>query len=54
MDTQSNEFQEILNQTRKLLYVGITRAKQLLYITYSGMSPNWIIERFQNKVRKIK
>ncbi len=53
INTQSDEAQELFDQTRKLLYVGMTRAKHLLYITHSGMPPKWIIERLQNKVKKM-
>jgi superfamily I DNA/RNA helicase len=46
------EHQEILDQERKLLYVGMTRAKQRLYVTYSGIEPAWIIERAKEKFSK--
>ncbi len=42
---KGNEFQEKLDQERKLLYVGMTRAKDLLYITYTGVAPEWIVSR---------
>ena len=53
INTQSDEAQAFFDQTRKLLYVGMTRAKHLLYITHSGTPPKWIIERLQDKVRKV-
>lgn len=54
VDTQSEEFQQILDQERKLLYVGMTRARQLLYITYSGVGPDWIVERLQRKLQEMQ
>ena len=45
VDTGSEEFQRQLDQEKKLLYVGMTRARDLLYITYSGVAPEWIVSR---------
>ncbi|MBE9514107.1 MAG: protein kinase [Chloroflexi bacterium] len=54
VDTQSEEFQQLLDQERKLLYVGMTRARQMLYITYSGEGPEWIMERLQHKLKEMQ
>lgn len=48
-DKSAEELQEILDQERKLLYVGMTRARQRLYLTYSGVEPNWIVDRIKEK-----
>ncbi len=53
LNNPTEENQGKLNKTRKLLYVGLTRARYLLYITYSGTPPKWIIERIKNKVRRV-
>lgn len=54
VDTNSQEFQQLLDQERKLLYVGMTRARRLLYITYSGVAPEWIIDRLQKKLDELR
>ncbi len=54
VDTQSEEFQQILDQERKLLYVGMTRARKMLYITYSGEGPGWIVDRLQKKLEEMR
>jgi superfamily I DNA/RNA helicase len=54
VDTGSQEFQQLLDQERKLLYVGMTRARRLLYITYSGVAPEWIFDRLQRKVQAMQ
>jgi len=54
VDTQSEEFQQLLDQERKLLYVGMTRARQMLYITYSGAGPEWIVGRLQRKLKGLQ
>ncbi len=54
VETNSPVFQELLDQERKLLYVGMTRARQLLYISYSGVPPNWIIERLRRKLTALR
>lgn len=51
IDNQSDEFQQQLDQERKLLYVGMTRARQMLNITYSGAGPEWITECLQHKLQ---
>ncbi len=53
VDTQSEEFQQLLDQDRKLLYVGMTRARQMLCITYSGEGPEWIMGRLQHKLTEM-
>jgi hypothetical protein len=45
VDTESDAFQRLLDQERKLLYVGMTRARRILYISYSGDGPEWILAR---------
>lgn len=54
VDTGSLEFQHLLDQERKLLYVGMTRARQKLFITYSGVSPNWIVRRLEQKLARMQ
>jgi superfamily I DNA/RNA helicase len=54
VDTAGPEFQQLLDQERKLLYVGMTRARKLLYITYSGVAPEWISSRLQIKLKEMK
>jgi len=54
IDTQDDEFQQLLDQERKLLYVGMTRARRMLYITYSGAGPEWIVERLQQKLNEMR
>jgi superfamily I DNA/RNA helicase len=54
VETDSAEFQALLDQERKLLYVGMTRARQLLYISYSGVAPDWIIERLRRKLTAMR
>jgi superfamily I DNA/RNA helicase len=54
VDIESQEFQQLLDQERKLLYVGMTRARRLLYITYSGVAPEWIIDRLQKKLEEMQ
>ena len=54
VDTNSQEFQQLLDQERKLLYVGMTRARRLLYITYSGVAPEWILSRLQKKLEEMQ
>ncbi|GIK39562.1 MAG: DNA helicase [Chloroflexota bacterium] len=54
IDIESQEFQQLLDQERKLLYVGMTRARRLLYITYSGVAPEWIIDRLQKKLEEMQ
>lgn len=54
VDAQDEEFQELLNQERKLLYVGMTRARERLYITYSGVGPEWIVDRLQQKLNEMR
>lgn len=54
VDTQSEEFQQLLDQERKLLYVGMTRARQMLYVTYSGAAPGWIVDRLQRKLGEMQ
>lgn len=53
VETDSPEFQELLDQERKLLYVGMTRARRLLYITYSGAAPAWIAGRLEQKLHPL-
>ena len=53
VETDSREFQELLDQERKLLYVGMTRARRLLYITYSGAAPAWIAGRLEQKLQAL-
>lgn len=53
-DTPGEEFQKLLDQERKLLYVGMTRARHMLYLTYSGAGPEWIIERLQRELKKMQ
>ncbi|MCB0209151.1 MAG: NERD domain-containing protein [Anaerolineae bacterium] len=50
----SREFQELLDQERKLLYVGMTRARRLLYISYSGVAPDWIAGRLEQKLQSLQ
>ncbi len=54
VDTQSEDFQELLDQERKLLYVGMTRARERLYITYSGAGPDWIVERIKHRLGEMR
>jgi superfamily I DNA/RNA helicase len=54
VDTQGEEFQQFLDQERKLLYVGMTRARQMLYITYNGVGPDWIVARFRRKLEEMQ
>jgi hypothetical protein len=54
VDTQDDEFQQLLDRERKLLYVGMTRARRMLYITYSGVGPEWIVERLQQRLNKMQ
>ncbi len=54
VETGGAEFQALLDQERKLLYVGMTRARQLLYISYSGVAPDWIIERLRRKLTAMR
>ena len=54
VDTASPEFQQLLDQERKLLYVGMTRARKMLYITYSGVAPEWISSRLQIKLKELQ
>jgi hypothetical protein len=54
VDTQGEEFQQLLDRERKLLYVGMTRARRMLYITYSGVGPEWIVERLQQRLNKMQ
>lgn len=54
VDTNSQEFQQLLDQERKLLYVGMTRARRLLYVTYSGVAPEWIFHRLQTKLQEMQ
>ena len=54
VDTSSPEFQQLLDQERKLLYVGMTRARKMLYITYSGVAPEWIFNRLQQKLQGMR
>lgn len=51
VETSDDEFQQMLDFERKLLYVGMTRARQLLYITYSGAGAEWITQRLQSKLK---
>lgn len=51
VELDSPEFQDLLDQERKLLYVGMTRARRLLYISYSGVAPDWIAQRLEQKLR---
>ncbi|MCB0197880.1 MAG: ATP-binding domain-containing protein, partial [Anaerolineae bacterium] len=50
----SSAFQELLDQERKLLYVGMTRARRLLYISYSGVAPDWIAGRLEQKLQALQ
>jgi superfamily I DNA/RNA helicase len=43
-----------LDQERKLLYVGMTRARHMMYITYSGVAPEWIVGRLQRKLKEMQ
>jgi superfamily I DNA/RNA helicase len=52
--SNTEDMEEALEQERKLLYVGMTRARTQLYITYSGIEPAWIIQNIQEKFEKIK
>ncbi len=54
VDIQSEEFQQLLDLERKLLYVGMTRARERLYITYSGVGPEWIMKRLQQKLKEMQ
>lgn len=54
VDTASEEFQEVLDQERKLLYVGMTRARRRLYITYCGIEADWVVQRLQKKIDTMK
>jgi superfamily I DNA/RNA helicase len=54
VDTQSEDFQQLLDQERKLLYVGMTRARQMLYVTYSGVAPERIVGRLQRKLKEMQ
>jgi len=51
VETNRGEFQRLLDYERKLLYVGMTRARRLLYITYSGTGADWIAQRLQAKLK---
>jgi len=52
IDTNDEKFQSLLDQERKLLYVGMTRARKILYITYNGNGDetSWIINRLRAKI----
>ncbi|RMF02463.1 MAG: hypothetical protein D6768_08160, partial [Chloroflexi bacterium] len=54
VETAGADFQALLDQERKLLYVGLTRARQKLYISYSGVAPEWIIERLRRKLTALR
>ena len=54
VDTNSEEFRQLLDRERKLLYVGMTRARQMLYITYNGVAPEWIFSRLQIKLQELQ
>ena len=54
VDPNSQEFQQLLDQERKLLYVGMTRARKMLYITYGGVAPEWILSRLQTKLHELQ
>jgi DNA helicase-2/ATP-dependent DNA helicase PcrA len=54
VETGTQEFQQLLDQERKLLYVGMTRARRLLYITYSGIAPAWILSRLAGKLEAMR
>jgi DNA helicase-2/ATP-dependent DNA helicase PcrA len=54
VDIQSDEYQQLLDQERKLLYVAMTRARQILNITYSGAGPAWIVEQLQQKLQEMQ
>jgi DNA helicase-2/ATP-dependent DNA helicase PcrA len=50
----SRESQELLEEERRLCYVGMTRAKEYLYLTDSQMRYLWGSERFQRPSRFLK
>ncbi len=51
IDVQSDEYQQLLDQERKLLYVAMTRARRMLNVTYSGSGPAWIVEQLKHKLQ---
>jgi len=54
VDAAADDYQTLLDQERKLLYVGMTRARRMLYVTYNGTAPAWILTRFAGKVRETR
>ena len=50
----ADELRLQLDQERKLLYVGLTRARKRLYITYSGIGPEWLVDRLQSKIERLR
>jgi len=52
VDAAADDYQTLLDQERKLLYVGMTRARRMLYVTYNGAAPAWLLARFTGKVRE--
>ncbi|MCZ7546707.1 MAG: NERD domain-containing protein [Anaerolineae bacterium] len=41
-ELSEEEWEEILVAEKQLIYVGMTRARDCLYITYTGKGPNWL------------
>lgn len=41
------ESEVVESEERRLLYVGMTRAREMLYISYHGQVPGWVLETLQ-------
>ncbi len=54
IDAQGEDSQQLIDQQRKLLYVGMTRARQLLYITSGGTGADWLADRLRHKIEEMQ
>jgi len=41
---------ETESEERRLLYVGMTRARERLYVSYHGRIPTWVLEALQSGI----